>query len=295
VTIRDEQISSDEIKLLEVLVPPRSNLIGRTLRSSDFARRFGTLVLAVQRRGRIVRERVADLKLEPGDTLLLQADKGDIAHLTESPDVILTNELSEMVLRRDRALVALFLLGGVIGLAAFNVVPILVAALIGSVGMVLTRCLTIEEAYQAIDWRVIFLLGGILPLGLALEQSGGAAWLVERVLSPLVGAGPLIVLAVLYILTALLTETMSNNAAAVLLAPIAFSLATAMGVDPRPFLIAITFAASTSFATPVGYQTNTMIYAPGGYRFTDYIRIGGPLNLIFWGLAVLLIPLLWPF
>ena len=138
-------------------------------------------------------------------------------------------------------------------------------------------------------------MGGILPLGLAIEQSGTAAWLTNTVLEPIVDMGPIVVLAALYIITALLTEAMSNNAAAILLAPIALSVATTLGVNPRPFLIAITFAASTSFATPIGYQTNTMIYAPGGYRFFDYTRVGLPLNILFWVTAVFLVPLWWPF
>jgi di/tricarboxylate transporter len=161
--------------------------------------------------------------------------------------------------------------------------------------MVLSRCITVEEAYQAIDWKIIFLLGGLLPLGLALEGTGAAAWLANAALGPFQGSGPLIVLGVLYLVTAILTETMSNNAAAVLLAPIALSMAAVMNVSPRPFLVAITFAASTSFATPIGYQTNTMVYAPGGYRFSDYVKIGGPLNLIFLIIALFLIPVLWPF
>jgi di/tricarboxylate transporter len=142
---------------------------------------------------------------------------------------------------------------------------------------------------------VIFLLGGMLPLGLALETSGASAWLARTLLGPIGDAGPLAVLAALYIVTAMLTEVMSNNAAAVLLAPIAIALAGGMGIDARPLLVAITFAASTSFATPIGYQTNTLIYAPGGYRFTDFTRVGLPLNLVFWLIAVVLIPLLWPF
>jgi di/tricarboxylate transporter len=171
----------------------------------------------------------------------------------------------------------------------------MIAALMGAVGMVLGRCLTLEEAYQSIDWKVIFLLGGILPLGLAMQQSGTAAWLTDTMLRPLVEMGPVVTLAALYIITALLTETMSNNAAAILLAPIALSVAATLKVNPRPFLIAITFAASTSFATPIGYQTNTMVYGPGGYRFHDFTLVGLPLNLLFWVSATLLIPRLWPF
>jgi di/tricarboxylate transporter len=294
-SLSDIQLSSDEVQLVEALVPPRSNLIGRSLRTSDFRRRFGLIALAVQRRGQILRDRLARIRLDGGDTLLLQGDKKGVDRLMRSSDLIVTNELTELYLRKDRAIIALLLLVAVVALAVLNIAPILVAAIIGAVGMVLGGCLTIEEAYQAIDWKVIFLLGGILPLGLAMEQSGAARWIVNGALGFSAFHGPLLVLAILYIITAVLTEIMSNNAAAVLLAPIALSLAAAMGINARPFLVAITFAASTSFATPVGYQTNTMVHAPGGYRFTDYTRVGGPLNLIFWGLAVLLIPMIWPF
>lgn len=212
-----------------------------------------------------------------------------------SDDLIVTNELTDLHLRRNRAVIALGIVIAVVALAAFKIVPILVAALIGAVGMVLTGCLSLEQAYKAIDWKVIFLLGGILPLGMALQQTGTAELLANSFMQPLATLGPVYLLAALYIFTAFLTETMSNNAAAILLAPIALSLAGLLGVSPRPFLIAITFAASTSFATPIGYQTNTMIYAPGGYRFFDYTKVGVPLNLIFWVIAVLLIPALWPF
>jgi di/tricarboxylate transporter len=294
-TIDDKQLSSDDVRLVEALVPPRSRLVGRTLKTAYFSQRFGFIVLAMQRRAKILRERLSENQLAGGDILLLQGDKKDLPRLMRSSDLIVTSELTDLLFRKERAIIALVMLFVVIFLAAFNIVPILEAALIGTVGMLLGGCLTIEEAYNAVDWKVIFLLGGILPLGLALEQSGAALWMADTILKPFADSGPLIVLALFYICTAMLTETMSNNAAAVILAPIALSLSTAMNADPRPFLVAITFAASTSFATPIGYQTNTMIYAPGGYRFIDYTLIGGPMNLIFWGLSVLFIPMLWPF
>lgn len=293
--IDDKKISSDEIKLVEVLIPPQSKLVGHTLQTFEFFRRYGCIVLAVRRLGKIIRDRVAEVTLDDGDTLLLEADKEVISRLLKSRDLIVTNELTELYVRKDKAVIALLMFLAVVILTVLSITPILVAALIGAVGLVLGRCITLEEAYEAIDWKIIFLLGGILPLGLAMEQSGAALWLVNTVLNPFVGFGPLAVLAVLYITTAVLTGFMSNSAAAVIIAPIGLSIASSMDVDPRPFLVAITFAASTCFATPIGYQTNTMIYAPGGYRFTDFTRIGTPLNLIFWGLAVLLIPLLWPF
>jgi di/tricarboxylate transporter len=291
----DKKLSSDEVKLIETLIPPQSPLVGRTLHNSDFTKRYGCEVLALQRRGKILRERLADIHLDSGDTLLLQCDKEDVSRLLASGDLIVTNELTELHLRKDRAFIALLLLALVVGLAASSIVPILTAALIGAIGMILTRCLTLEEAYQAIDWKVIFLFGGMLPLGMALFQTGTASWLANSVLKSVADLGPLAVLAALYVLTAILTELISNVAAAILLAPIAIALASLLSVNPSPFLMAITFAASTSFSTPIGYQTNTMIYAPGGYRFLDFVRIGAPLNLIFWVIAVLLIPVFWPF
>lgn len=293
--VDDRQMSSDDMKLIEALVPPRSVMVGRTLRRSNFNRRFGCTVLAIQRRGKIIRNRLSEIRFDGGDTLLLQCESKDVKYIMRSDDLIVTDELTDLHLRRNRSLVALGIMIGVVALAALKIVPIMVASLIGAVGMVLGRCISLEEAYKAIDWKVIFLLGGILPLGLALQQSGTAALLANSVLQPIINLGPVTLLAALYLITAVMTETMSNNAAAILLAPIALSLAELLGVSPRPFLIAITFAASTSFATPIGYQTNTMIYAPGGYRFLDYTKVGAPLNIIFWIVAVIFIPMMWPF
>jgi len=293
--ITDQKLQSDEIELIEALVPPRSRLIGRTLRGADYIRRFGCVTLAIQRRGNVLRDRLVDINFDDGDTLLLQCDRDSVQRIMQSTDLIVTNELTELHLRKDRAITALAILISFILLAAFNIVPILSAALIGAVAMVIGRCITIEEAYKAIDWKIIFLLGGILPLGLAMQQTGTAEWFARTVMKPLLEMGPLVVLACLYLITAGLTEMMSNNASAILLVPIALSAAEIMGVSARPFLIAITFAASTSFATPIGYQTNTMIYAPGGYQFSDYARIGVPLNILFWITTVLLAPVIWPF
>ncbi len=293
--VDDDQMQSDKIELIEALVPPRSRLIGRTLRGAEYIERFGCVALAIQRRGKILRDRLADISFDDGDTLLLQCHRDSVPRIVKSSDVIVTNELTQLHLRKDRAFIALAIFVSMILLVVFNVLPLLVAVLSGAVAMVLGRCITIEEAYKAIDWKIIFLLGGIIPLGLALEQTGTAAWLANTVMTPVMGMGPLAVLTCIYGITAVMTAIMSNNAAAILLVPVAFSAAELMGVSARPFLMAITFAASTSFATPIGYQTNTMVYAPGGYRFSDYARIGLPLNIIFWIVTVLLAPALWPF
>jgi len=293
--IDDKRMSSGGVELVEGLIPPGSRLQGRTLKGSRFRRLFQCAVLAVQRRGKVTRERLENIRFEPGDTLLLQCDKEEVQDILSSSDLVVTNELTELHLRKDRAFIALGILVAVVVLAALNIIPILTAVLIGVLGMLLSGCLTLDEAYQAIDWKVIFLLGGILPLGLALQQTGTATLLADILLKPLAELGPIFVLASLYFVTAVLTEGMSNVATAILLAPIALSLAAGMGVNPQPFLIAITFAASTSFATPIGYQTNMMVHGPGGYRFTDFSRVGIPLNLIFWAISVFLIPLFWPF
>jgi di/tricarboxylate transporter len=293
--VKDQQLSSHNTKISEVLIPPGSNLIGRTLHEATFFRRHRLMILAIQRRGKTLHERLSDIKLKENDTVLLQGDKDDITHIMNSPNAIVTNELTDLYLRKNRAILALAVVLAVVLLTTLNIMPVMLAAILGAVAMVVTQCLTIDEAYKAIDWKIIFLLAGVLPLGLALEQSGATLWLADHILEPLASSGPVALLAALYFITAILTEAMSNNAAAAILAPIAFTAAAALNIDPRPLLIAITFAASTSFATPIGYKTNTMIYSPGGYRFTDFTKIGVPLNLVFWGLSVLLIPLIWPF
>nr|WP_265588073.1 SLC13 family permease [Alcaligenes faecalis] len=183
----------------------------------------------------------------------------------------------------------------VILLPALGWVPISITSLFGAVAMTLAGCLKADDVYDAIDWRIIILMAGLLPLGMAMSETGAAQFLVENTVGLVKSFGPLTVLAVVYLMALTLTEFMSNAAAAVLLTPIGMSTATMMGVDPTPFLIAVTFAASTSFATPVGYQTNTMVYGAGGYRFVDFLKVGLPLNLIFWVLGVMLIPVFWPF
>jgi di/tricarboxylate transporter len=293
--VRDDALKSDEVQLVEALVPPQSRLVNRTIRDSALARRWGCVILALQRRGKVVRERLSNIRLEPGDSLLLQCGAKNVGRILKSPHLVVTNELTELYLRKERAVLALIILCAVLAIAAFDVLPVMHAAIVGSLAMILTGCITVQEAYDAIDWKIIFLLGGMLPLGLAISQTGTADFLASTTLGRASAAGPLVLLAVIYIVTAILTETMSNTAAAILIAPIAISAAAGLGVSPRPFLIAITFAASTSFATPVGYQTNTMVYTAGGYKFLDFTKVGMPLNLIFWAIAVLLIPRFWPF
>jgi len=197
--------------------------------------------------------------------------------------------------RARKALLAAAILAAVVGVSALKIAPIVVAALAGAALMVVTGCLKPEEIYPAVDWKVVLMLAGLIPLGTAMETTGLAAMLAKFIVAAFGWAGPVVFLAALYLCTSLLTEVMSNTATAVLLAPIAISSAQAMGVDSRPFLVAVMFAASSSFMTPVGYQTNTLIFGPGGYKFRDFLRVGTPLNLLFWILSVMLIPKYWPF
>jgi di/tricarboxylate transporter len=199
------------------------------------------------------------------------------------------------VFRPAKVVTAGLILLGVVAAAATELLPIAEAAVVGAILMVASRCLTMRRAYASVDWKVIFLLAGLIPMGTALEGSGAAEMSVHGLLSLVGDYGPAVVLSAFYLLTAVLTGFMSNNATAVLLAPLAVTTARDLGVDPRPFLVAVTFAASAAFFTPIGYQTNLLVYGPGGYRFSDFLRLGGPLNLLIWILASLLIPWLFPF
>lgn len=291
----DDTLQTDQVRLVQALVPPHSQVVGHTLKELDFRHRHGALVLGLLRHGENLRDKLNAIRLAVGDALLIQAPAESLEALRESGSLVLLDAVEAPVLRRRKAPLAAAILITVVVLAATGLLPIFVGGILGAIGLVLTRCLTLDEAYAAIDWKVIFLLAGVLPLGLALERTGAAGLLSGVAIGWAGEWGPTAALAALYLLTAVLTELMSNNATAVLLAPVALSAADQLGVDPRPFLIAVTFAASTSFSTPVGYQTNAMVYHPGGYRYRDYLRAGIPLNLIFWLVSVLLIPRLWSF
>jgi di/tricarboxylate transporter len=293
--LEDQDLAGEEMELVEVLIPAQSRLANRTLKNIDFHWRYKSIVLALHRRGQNLREKLADVSLLPGDALLLIGPKAEIARLRADENFMVLEPRRDVVLDRRKAPVALGIVALVVALATINVLPIVATALLGCVAMVLTGCLRAEDAYRAVDWKVIILLAGILPLGMAIEKTGAAQILVDHGLRLSQGAGPILVLVAVYLLTATLTECMSNNAAAVLMAPVAISTAVKLGLDPKPFLVAVTFAASTSFATPVGYQTNTMVYNAGGYRFGDFVKVGVPLNLIFCALAAYFIPRFWPF
>ena len=292
--LQDSSLQTEDLRLVQALVAPASDLIGKNLKELNFRNRYKALVLAIQRRGEPIREKLNSVRFQLGDALLIQAHEEQLRSLRADDNFIVLDEVPGVALRH-KAPVVLAILAAVVGLAAFNVMPILITSILGCLALVLTRCLRLDEAYHAINWQVIFLLAGILPLGLAMQKSGAAGLIAERAVGTVGDMGPVAVLAVVYLMTSVMTDTMSNNAAAVLLAPIAISTAVQIGVDPKPFLMAITFAASTGFSTPVGYQTNTMIYNPGGYKYTDFLRTGVPLSILFWILSVIFIPRIWSF
>lgn len=293
--LQDETLTKEQLNLAEVMVAPVARIADRTLKNLDFNHRYDAVVLAIRRQGRPLREKLNSVRLRFGDMLLLQAPKDALGKLRSDSDFIVMDDKGGLSGHTGKAPIVLSILMLVVGLAALEILPILVAAVLGCIALLLTGCLRLEKAYEAIDWRVIFLLGGVLPLGLAMEKSGLAAFIANQTVALAGGLGPVAVLAAFYLLTAILTECMSNNASAVVLAPVAISTAIQMGISPKPLLMAITFAASTSFATPVGYQTNMMVYTPGGYRFADFMKVGIPLIAIFFVISVYLIPKFWPF
>ncbi|MFC7235311.1 SLC13 family permease [Halosegnis marinus] len=267
--------------LVEVVVAPGSFLVGESLASTNFRQRYDATVLALRRGGELVRRRLDRMELRVGDTLLVQATSDSIDRLNNNRNFIVAQEVERPDFRESKIPVAVGLILSVVGAAALTPIPIVVAALAGALGMVVTGCLKPTEVYDSVQWDVIVLLAGVIPLGLAMQTTGGADFLAELVV---LVSGTLPVLAVLglmYLVTAVLTNIVSNNAAVVLMIPVAAQVATDVGASVFAFILAVTFAASTAFMTPVGYQTNLFVYGPGGYRFTDYVKVGAPLQLLF--------------
>lgn len=297
ITLRhgNDRYVSEEAVLVEAVVAPGSTLDGRSLKQARFRSRYGLTALAVRHRSRVMRDDLESMQLRAGDVLLFEIELPNLEQLREDKTFVLVTQVGLPTFRKSRMMIGITIVVGVVLSAATGLVPIVAGSIVGCILMILTRCLTLEEAYTAINWQVIFLLAGVLTLGIALETSG-AAKLMGGFLVKTAGAfGPTVLVSALYLATSLLTEMMSNNATAALLAPIAIAAAETMGIDSRPFLMAITFAASASFMTPVGYQTNTLIYGPGQFRYADFLMVGTPLNIIFWVLATIFIPRFWPF
>jgi di/tricarboxylate transporter len=291
-----EPVQAETTVIVEGIIGPGSNLKGRAVASLNLRRQYGVYLIGVHRQDKDYTERdFATLRLRFGDTLLLQGPAEGMQRLMDSGELISLSHTQEVPVRRGKAPIALGALLAVLLLAAFDVMPISSLSLIAAVGVILTGCLTAEDAYKSIDGRIIFMIFGMLGLSMGMEKAGIISFIVQNSVGWAEAMGPLAVLAIVYFIASWLTEMVSNSAVAVLLSPIAIGLAEHMSVSPYPFLVAIMFGASASFATPIGYQTNTFVYNAGGYKFTDFLKVGGPLNTIMWIVSVAVIPIFFPF
>ena len=289
-----EPIAAQNTTIMEGIVGPHSRFVGYRLADLNLRRQYSVYILAVHRQGENLGGNFDQVRLAFGDTILLEGPSDGLRRLFEQGALVSLNEPAEQPLRRDRRWLALAALVAVIVLATIEVLPISALSLIASVVVIVGGCLDADEAYTSIRWPLLMLIFGSLALGKAMESSGAAALVVDGVMYLIHGLSPIVVLSIIYLLTMTLTEFLSNNATAILLTPIAIGLANGLGVDPRPFVVAVMVAASCAFATPIGYQTNTFVYNAGGYKFSDFVRVGLPLNVLMWLVASALIPIFFP-
>jgi di/tricarboxylate transporter len=276
--------------LAEAVVSPGSRYAGRTIQLSGLRPRFGISVLGVQRKSRMARSGLSDIRLEPGDTLLIGGPMQAITQLRGNHDLLMLEHSAEAVPQSRKARTAVAIFAAIVLASAFSVVPIVVAAICGAVMMMLTGCLSLLQAARAFDRQIFLLVGASVALATALEATGGARLIADSSLGLMAGAGPAVILSGLFLVMSVLTNILSNNATAVLFTPIALGMANGLGLSPEPFIAAVIFAANSSFATPIGYQTNLLVMGPGHYRFSDFVRAGTPLVIIIWLTFSLLAP-----
>ncbi len=276
----DSEVEDEQVSLVEVIVVPESPAVVESMTANEFRRRFECAILAIRRRGELLEQRLSKTVLQGGDTLLVEATERELDELRREPTFFVTEKVARPEYRRSKIPVAIAIVAGVVLVAALGYLPIVITALAGMVGMVLSGCVKPEEVYGAIDWTVIFLLAGVIPLGTSMEETGAAELLAVQ-LTQVADFVPLVVfVALFYLLTTIITEIITNLASVALMIPIAVDVATELGSEPFSFVLVVTFAASTSLMTPVGYQTNLMVYGRGGYEFTDFMRVGIPLQLL---------------
>jgi di/tricarboxylate transporter len=285
----EDELSTGEEKVAEILILSNSRLIGSTLKDLRFRQRYNATVLAIRRGEELIRDRLGKVSLRFGDLLLVQGPKESFIGLQTTRELLVLEERNLENLRQDKAWIALAIILGVIIVAAFDWLPILVSSLIGVLLMIITGCLKPGEIYGAVRWDIIFLLAGLIPLGIAMDNSGTTEWLAKGLVAVGGNLSGFWILMFFYLATSFLTEILSNNAAVVLMIPVAVEVAKTLSLNPIAFMFAVTFAASNSYLTPIGYQTNTMVYGPGGYKFLDFTRVGLPLNLILTIITPLLI------
>ena len=301
--LTDEKLTQSELEqednvLVECLLTDQSELVGRSLMSSNFRQQFGAFILAIRREGDIFRKKIAHVILQAYDTLLVYGPIKKIEGLSDKADFIVLGEV-EAELRKQRFWwVSIIVILGAIILATLGIMPIMKGAIIGVAFLLALKVLTPQESYQSVHWQVIVLIAALIPVGLVIQNTGTAEWIgmiisdIARMSSPKWHAH--ILLALIYLITMILTEVSSNAATAIIMTPIAIAVSGQMGFDSRPFIFAVAFAASASFITPVGYQTNLMVYGPGGYKFSDFIRVGFPIAILFWISAIIFLPMIWP-
>jgi di/tricarboxylate transporter len=289
-----DDLESEQIGLVEAILSPHTTLAGQTLRQLHFREKYGLNVLAIWREGRAYRHNLRNMALRLGDALLLHGPREKLKILGSEPDFVVLVEEAQETPRLDKAPLAALSMGVVLLPVIMGWLPISIAAIGGALLMILLGCLTMEEAYRFIEWKAVFLIAGMLPLGIAMEQSGAARFLAEGMVAAVGDLGPLAVMASLFILTTLATQVMPNPAVAVLMAPIALNTAGDLGVSPYALMMTIALAASASFLSPVAHPANVLIMGPGGYRFVDYIKVGVPLTMVTLAVTLLVLPVFWP-
>jgi di/tricarboxylate transporter len=295
-TVAATDLALGEVELnrrLECIVAPLSELIGHTLVEANLRERFGLIVLALHRRGQNLHEQIGNIALQPGDVLLVEAGDATVAKLRQSNDLLVLAG-GQPTVRRHKRWIATAAITAVVVVATLQILPVAVASLIAVVVVITARCIDAEEAYHAIDWPTLFLIAGMLALGVALEKTQAAEVIARGFVTHVAPFGPWVTLSLFILAASALTNFLSNNAVAALLVPLAVETALLLHTDPRPFLIGVAFGASACFATPIGYQTNTLVYGAGGYRFSDFVRLGLPINVLHWVLASIFVPYFWP-
>ena len=302
--LTDEKLTQNELEqedniLIECMVTDQSNLIGKTIVNSNFRKRFYAFILAIRREGSIIRKKIAHVLIQSYDTLLIYGGRKELSKLANTSGFILLGEVEEQLVKVRFWWVSIISIIFTILFAAVGLLPIIKGALLSVVILLALRIITPNEAYQSIHWQVIILIAALIPLGTVIETTGTASFIGDSI-AQLVrlfsdSYQPYILLGITYLITMILTEVSSNTATAIIMTPIVLSLAAKMGIDARPLIFGVCFAASASFSTPVGYQTNLMVYGPGGYKFSDFIKVGLPLSITLWLTAIIFIPMIWSF
>lgn len=301
--VTDSDLTSKDTILVEAVIGRNSFLIGKDIKSIDFRSTFGAIPIAMRRHGEALTKSLSDSIIQFGDTLLMEAQKAQVEKFYNSPDFIILQRIRRSTRFQSKMWLSLIIVAITIIVASIHqqlnnlfdtkVLDLTVVMLTGAAALVLTGCVRMPYIYRKIEWKVIFLLAGLIPLGIAFENSGASQLFADGILQYMGNSSPRLIISALFLVTIILTSFMSNNATALILTPIAISIASGLGIDPKPFLVAVMFAASTSFLTPVGYQTNMLVYGPGNYQFSDFLKVGGLLTILFWILATIFIPMLY--